>query len=74
MALQGTLKDFGTADIFQLIGVQQKTGMLKLKDNERAVNVFFLKGKIVGAESTIREKKEHLGEMLIRANIINKQQ
>ncbi len=72
MALKGTLKDFGIADIFQLIGVQIKTGVLKLVDNEKAINVSFVNGKIVGSESTIREKKEHLGEMLLRAGLINK--
>ncbi len=28
MALEGTLKDFSLADIFQLIGLQRKTGVL----------------------------------------------
>ncbi|RME22700.1 MAG: DUF4388 domain-containing protein, partial [Deltaproteobacteria bacterium] len=28
MALKGTLKDFGIADIFQLISQQTKTGVL----------------------------------------------
>ena len=31
MALSGTLKDFGIADILQLIGHQTKTGRLTLK-------------------------------------------
>ncbi|MCK5878165.1 MAG: DUF4388 domain-containing protein, partial [Holophagae bacterium] len=31
MALEGTLKDFSLADIFQLIGIQKKTGMLVLR-------------------------------------------
>ena len=30
MALKGTLRDFGLADIFQLIGIQRKTGLLVL--------------------------------------------
>ena len=37
MALQGTIKDFGLPDIFQLIGLQRKTGILSLtneKDQE----------------------------------------
>jgi hypothetical protein len=73
MALKGTLKDFAIADIFQLIGVQQKDGVLKLKDNERAIDVFFIKGKIVGAESTVRDRKEHIGEMLLRADLISRE-
>ena len=35
MALKGTLKDFGIADIFQLIGQQQKTGALIVLDVDR---------------------------------------
>ena len=31
MALEGTLKDFSLADIFQLIGLQRKTGILTLQ-------------------------------------------
>ena len=34
MALKGTLKDFSLADIFQLIGIQRKTGVLTLKNDE----------------------------------------
>ncbi len=32
MALQGTIKDFGLADILQLIGIQRKTGVLNITD------------------------------------------
>ena len=41
MALKGTLKDFGIADILQLIGQQQKTGTLHLKAREEEVHVSF---------------------------------
>ena len=34
MALEGTIKDFGLPDIFQLIGLQRKTGLLTLKHDE----------------------------------------
>ena len=37
MALEGTIRDFGLPDIFQLIGLQRKTGILTLtneKDGE----------------------------------------
>ena len=34
MALRGTLKDFGIADIFQLIGHQTKSGLLTLKNRD----------------------------------------
>ena len=34
MALEGTLKDFSLADIFQLIGLQRKTGVLTLRGKD----------------------------------------
>ena len=39
MALEGTLRDFSLADIFQLIGLQRKTGVLTLKGGGEVVTV-----------------------------------
>lgn len=74
MALKGTLKDFGIADILQLIGQQQKTGTLNLKNKDQEVQVGFKDGSIVKAESATRKKKELIGEMLVRAEIITEAQ
>ena len=73
MALKGTLKDFGIADILQLIGQQQKTGMLHLKAKEQEVDIGFKDGNIVKAESSTRNKKDLIGNMLVRAELINQQ-
>ncbi|MFZ5471097.1 MAG: DUF4388 domain-containing protein [Myxococcota bacterium] len=74
MALKGTLKDFGIADIFQLIGQQQKTGLLHLKSKDQEVHIGFKNGDIVKAENTTRRKKDLIGNMLVRAQIISEQQ
>ncbi|SEN21888.1 protein of unknown function [Stigmatella aurantiaca] len=74
MALQGTLKDFGIADILQLIGQQQKTGQLYLESKEQEVNVFFKDGNIARVESITRKKKDLIGNMLVRAEIITEAQ
>ncbi|HET9450444.1 MAG TPA: DUF4388 domain-containing protein [Aggregicoccus sp.] len=74
MALQGTLKDFGIADILQLIGQQQKTGTLHLQTREQEVQVTFRDGSIVRAESSTRRKKELIGNMLVRAELITESQ
>jgi hypothetical protein len=74
MALTGTLKDFGIADILQLIGQQQKTGVLYLKSKEQEVQVYFRDGNIVRAESVTRKKKDLIGNMLVRAELITEQQ
>jgi hypothetical protein len=70
MALQGTLGDFSIADIFQLIGQQQKTGVLHLHGKEEEVHISFKDGNVVKAESAARRRKELLGHMLVRAEII----
>jgi hypothetical protein len=74
MALKGTLKDFGIADILQLIGQQQKTGILSLTNKGESVNVSFKDGNIVRAESTSRNRKDLIGTMLVAANLITESQ
>ncbi|MBI5478465.1 MAG: DUF4388 domain-containing protein [Deltaproteobacteria bacterium] len=74
MALKGTLKDFGIADILQLIGQQQKTGHLLLKSKDQAVTVSFKDGNIVKAETASRKKSDLIGAMLVRATLITEQQ
>ena len=74
MALKGTLKDFGIADILQLIGQQQKTGVLHLRSKDQEVQIGFKDGSIVSAESTTRKKKDLIGNMLVRAELITEQQ
>ena len=64
MALAGTLKDFGIADILQLIGQQQKTGVLHLRSKDQEVKVGFKDGAIVSAESATEEEgplRHHAG-------------
>jgi hypothetical protein len=74
MALNGTLRDFGIADILQLIAQQQKTGTLHLEAKDQEVHIGFQDGVIVQAESTTRRKKDLFGTMLVRAEIISEQQ
>jgi hypothetical protein len=71
MALKGTLKDFGIADIFQLIGQQTKTGVLHLKSRDEEVHIAFSSGNIVRADSSSRQKRDLLGTMLINAALIS---
>lgn len=70
MALQGTLKDFGLGDIFQLIGIQRKTGVLTLESAEDSVTIKFLEGQVVGADTKRRSVEELLGSVLVRTGRI----
>ena len=74
MALEGTLRDFSLADIFQLIGLQRKTGVLTLNGIDDTVTVSFLDGKVVGSESASKKLEDRLGHLLLRSNLVSQAQ
>ena len=74
MALEGSLKDFGLADILQLIYVQKKTGTLKMKNAFSESKVLFEHGLIVTADSSNLEGVNKIGEILLRSGRISKDQ
>jgi len=74
MALQGTLKDFSIAEIIQLIGQQLKTGVLKIRRSKDLVEIHFVDGMIVHVYSKYRGKKDLIGEILVKAQLITEEQ
>lgn len=71
MALEGTIKEFGLADIFQLIGLQKKTGILFLKGPEETVNIHFEDGMVVKVDESRKRPKYMLGRILVNRGKIN---
>lgn len=74
MALEGTLRDFSLADIFQLIGLQRKTGVLTLRGKDDTVTVTFLDGKVVAADSLNKRLEHRLGTVLTKSGILTPEQ
>jgi len=74
MALTGTLKDFGIAEILQLIGQQSKSGVLHLKNRNDEIHVLVSGGFVVSAEFAGRKSRERLGSLLVRAGLITQAQ
>lgn len=70
MALEGSLQDFGLADILQLIYFQRKTGVLALDGKTDKVKLLFVDGNIVGADSKRRNEDNRLGKILIKRGLI----
>jgi len=70
MAIQGPLRELGLHDVFQLLDLSRKTGVLRitsdLRNNEGTV--FFDHGAIVFA--TARSKAQRIGERLVQAGKI----
>ncbi len=74
MALQGTLKDFSITEIIQLIGQQLKTGVLRVRRGKNLVEIYFVDGMIVHVYSNYRGKKDLIGEILVKAQLITEEQ
>jgi uncharacterized protein DUF4388 len=74
VALTGTLKDFGIAEILQLIGQQMKSGVLHLESRDDEIHIALAEGNVVRAESAGRKARERLGNMLVRAEIITREE
>ena len=73
MALEGSLKDFGLADILQLIFFQRKTGVLTLEGRLDKVRLLFIEGNIAGAESKRRIEANRLGKVLVKKGLLNEE-
>jgi hypothetical protein len=73
MALEGTIRDFGLPDIFQLIGLQRKTGILTLKNEKDQVTVAFENGMVVAADSSSKRLEDRLGNVLVKQGKLSKE-
>lgn len=68
----GNLSSFGVTDIFSMVNILQKTGMLIVKSDEKVKSVYFMKGEVVFATSNVPEDK--LGHLLYKTGKITKEQ
>src|SRR3989442_5925081 len=73
MALEGTIKDFGLPDIFQLIGLQRKTGILTLNNEKDNVTVTFENGMVVMADQASKRLEDRLGSVLVKQGKLSKE-
>ena len=75
VALHGNLRDFGIAEIFQLIGQQRKTGTLEVIGEESAIFLAFDRGRVVrGGTAGSRSDREPLGAQLVRSGYLTREQ
>jgi hypothetical protein len=74
VALRGNLKDFGIAEVFQLIGQQGKTGVLEVTSADTRVQLRFDGGRVVSATPVGVHDHAALGEMLVRCGLVTREQ
>ena len=75
MSLKGDFKDINITDIIQLIGRDRKSGYLFIRnvDNSKSIRVSFFGGKILFVDPCYKSKKNFIGQRLLKARIINKE-
>jgi hypothetical protein len=73
VALHGNLRDFGIGEVFQLIGQQQKTGILEVSDGDVRLRVAFDGGSVVYGDRVGAYEQAALGDMLVRTGLVTPQ-
>jgi hypothetical protein len=74
MGLEGTLRVFSLTDIFQVLGLQRKSGVLTVEGEDDTVTISFLGGQVVAAESGRHRLDNRIGHLLVRAGRIGEEQ
>lgn len=70
---KGSLDDFSISDLFRLLGLQKKTGLLQLFDKKEKVEIFFLKGKAIHLNWPNRPEEKKLAALLLKEGVIEKE-
>jgi len=73
VGLNGNLREFGIAEVFQLIGQQRKTGALELARDDESVQFLFDRGAVVSAAPVGVRPHAALGEMLVRCGELTRE-
>ncbi|MBN1884063.1 MAG: DUF4388 domain-containing protein [Candidatus Krumholzibacteriota bacterium] len=71
MALEGNVKDFGLSEIFQLISLQKKSGMLSVTGEENMV-IFFRDGFIISTRDRRSRGRDPLKDYLMRYGFLGR--
>ncbi len=74
MGLEGTLKVFSLTEIFQMLGLQRKTGILSVEGESDSITISFQNGQVVAAESRSHRLENRLGNLLLRAGSVTQEQ
>lgn len=73
MALEGNVKDFGLSEIFQLIALQKKSGMLSVTAEETMV-IFFREGMLISTRDRRGELRDPLRDYLTGYGFLTKEE
>jgi hypothetical protein len=72
MSLKGNFETFNLNSIFQLLGDDQKTGVLKVNNEDKEIRIYLKDGEIIYATGS--QNTDRLGHFLKRQGIISQEQ
>jgi len=72
MAIKGSLKEASLPDVLQLLSMGKKTGCLSVTHRSNFGYIYFDKGRI--AYASIVNRRDRLGDILVKSNIITQDQ
>ncbi|MCC6543437.1 MAG: DUF4388 domain-containing protein [Nitrospirae bacterium] len=67
MSLEGSIKEFGLAEILQLISMQKKSGVVSISHENESTSLYFDNGQLVFATSIFGGETKRLGEILVNS-------
>ncbi len=71
-SLQGSIKDFGVADILQLLSQQQKSGILLVENDRLTAEIYFSNGTLVDVKTP--KDTDRLGAILVKSSLLTAEQ
>ena len=72
MSLEGSIKEFGLAEILQLISMQKKSGVVSISHEGESTTLHFDNGQLVFATSICGGETRRLGEILVNSGKLTK--
>ncbi len=70
----GSLDEYGIHDLLKLLLLKKKTGLLYLSNGKEKIELFFLHGEIMDLNWPTRPDKKKLAAVLIKNNLITREQ
>ncbi len=67
---RGSLQEISVSDLFRLITLQKKTGILGLTDGREEVELFFFSGNLTDIHWLTRPEEKKLGNVLLREGLL----
>ncbi len=70
----GTLSECSIDDLFFLIGLRKKNGILTINNESQSMLVYFLNGRCVHIQDRKFSKSGQMGSMLLKSNLLTEEQ